>query len=218
VFKFYYDAWILLALAAPLIAWELIVAFQPSTLPERPWIRPAAALSLAAAAFFVLMGGIYPVAATTAKSAGALNAPTLDGMAHLRRFRPEDAAAIDWLRRNRPRGGVIEAVGDDYTDAGRYSTFAGVSTLVGWGGHEAQWRGPSPAIEERRQLARRVYTSPDPASWRADVEDAKMRYVVVGGMERDLYGPTAGASLEQTFPVVQQFGGTKIYELTSQRK
>jgi uncharacterized membrane protein len=139
-------------------------------------------------------------------------------MSHLRRFRADDAAAIDWLRRIRPGGGIVEAVGDDYSEAGRISKIAGMPTLVGWGGHEAQWRGPLPAIEERRQLARRVYTAGDPSSWQRDVVDAQMRFIIVGNMEREVYGPTAGASLDQSLRLIQQFGNTKIYEIPDWNK
>jgi uncharacterized membrane protein len=217
VFKFYYDAWILLALAAPLIAWEMVNAFIGATRPVRPVARPLAGLALAAAAVLVLGGSIYPVAATMTKSKNGLG-PTLDGMVHLRQYRPEDAAAIDWLRKTRPEGGIVEAAGDDYSEAGRFSTFAGMPTLVGWGGHEVQWRGSLPAIEERRQLARRVYSGADPSAWKADLEKAGMRYIVVGTMEREIYGPNAGSSLDQALPVAQQFGNTKIYELPDWNK
>ncbi len=217
VFKFYYDAWILLAIAAPVIVWELVVAFREVSVSSL-WVRPVAAASLAGAAVLVLGGTIYPVAATATKSSGALGAPTLDGMIHLRQFRSEDAAAIDWLRRNHPGVGVVEAVGDDYTDAGRFSTFAGVPTLVGWPGHEVQWRGPSPAVDQRKELARRVYTSSDVSVWRNDVQQTEMRFVVLGGLEREIYGPTAGVALDQAFPVIQQFGATKVYELVERTK
>ena len=213
VFKFYYDAWILLAIVAPLLAWELIEAIRPALATQRPFVAPVAAASIALAAFFVLGGTIYPVAATLTKSNAFYGGPTLDGMVHLRRFRIDDAAAIDWLKRVRPNAGVVEAAGDDYSDAGRFSTFGGVPTLVGWGGHEIQWRGTVPSVEARRTLAKRVYTESDVSSFRSDLEAARMRYIVVGGLERDVYGPGAGAALEQAFPVAQQFGSTKIYEV-----
>src|SRR5207245_2347653 len=106
-----------------------------------PLRRLAAGAGLCVAAGLGLAGMIYPVAATQTKSDGFRHAPTLDGMSYLRSARAEDAAAIDWIR-SLPSGvGVVEAVGHDYSDAGRFATFAGVPTLVGWTGHELQWRG-----------------------------------------------------------------------------
>ena len=39
---------------------------------------------------------------------------------------------------------VAEAVGGDYTDHARVSTFSGLPTLIGWVGHELQCRGDRP--------------------------------------------------------------------------
>jgi uncharacterized membrane protein len=109
----------------------------------------------------------------------------------------------------------VEAAGDDYTDAGRVATFAGVPTLVGWGGHEVQWRGSNPEIERRRQLARRVYTDADEAGWRPALEELGVRYIIVGTMERELYGLDAGVGLTQKLARVYQSGSTAIYALQS---
>jgi YYY domain-containing protein len=223
VFKFYYDAWIFLALAAPLICVELLATIR-TTIAEHAIenevarepgaaARAVAAGSLAIAGLLVLAGVLYPVAATQTKSAPFAGRPTLDGMVHLRTGRPDDAAAIDWLRATRSNAPVLEAVGNDYTDAARFSTFAGVPTLVGWGGHEVQWRGGNPEIERRRQLAQRAYTEQDEAFWRKALEDLGVRYVVVGSMERELYGPDAGAALAQKLTRVHQSGNTSIYAL-----
>ncbi len=228
VFKFYYDAWIFLAAAAPLVAGELIsalgvrdddavVADAVVAEEQRPGVmvpvRLGAAASLALAAAFVLGGTIYPFAATNTKSAGFANDPNLDGMSHLRRGRPDDAAAIDWLRATQPRAPIVEAVGNDYTDAGRFSTFGGVPTLVGWVGHEAQWRGPHPEVERRKELARRVYVDQDDSAWRKPLEDLGVGYIVVGTMERELYGANAGAAFADKLRVVYESGGTRVYAL-----
>lgn len=221
VFKFYYDAWLFLAVAAPLIVVELIAtlrtaiaehAIEPGAAPGLA-TRAAAAASLAVAALLVFGGVLYPVMATQTKSAPFAGRPTLDGMAHLRMWRPDDANAIDWLRAARPSAPVLEAVGNDYSDAGRFSTFGGVPTLVGWGGHEVQWRGSNPEIDRRKQLAQRVYTGQDEAVWRQALEDLGVRYIVVGTLERELYGPDAGASLAQGLARVHQSGNTAIYAL-----
>jgi uncharacterized membrane protein len=221
VFKFYYDAWIVLAVAAPLVGLELVrelfagVALEPDRGAPTLVARAVASLSLGAAALLTLGGLIYPLTATATKSAGFAGHPTLDGMVHLRNGRADDAAAIDWLRAHHPGAPVVEAVGDDYTDAGRFSTFAGVATLVGWGGHEVQWRGSNPAIEQRKRLAQRVYTDPDDRNWRGELEALGVRYIVVGSLERELYGPEVGATLAQRLPVAHRTGNTRIYALAA---
>jgi hypothetical protein len=87
------------------------------------------------------------VAATYSRSRGFDHSPTLNGMAWLEHAAPADGAAIRWLRRHQARPAtVLEAVGPDFDPAGsaRFSTFTGLPTVLGWGGHEVQW-GHKPA-------------------------------------------------------------------------
>lgn len=208
VFKFYYDAWILLALAAPLLAWEL---WRRVLAPAAPWDRGLAGSALALAAILTLAGAIYPVAATHTKSGGFARTPTLDGLSYLREARPDDVAAIAWLKRNHPGAVVVEAVGNDYTDAARISTFAGTPTLIGWVGHQLQWRGPTPELDRRQQLTRRIYTDPASVDWVDTIERFGVQFVVVGSMERELYGQDVGSRVERTLTPVHQSGTTVIY-------
>ncbi|MPZ14270.1 MAG: hypothetical protein GEU73_07570 [Chloroflexi bacterium] len=226
VFKLYYDAWILLALAVPPLTWELVTLLRQDARPGRaagPVARRAtfgrpsvvfrglAATGLGLAAALAAAGALYPIAATHTKSDAFAGTPTLDGLAYLRATRPDDVAAIDWLRVNDPLARVVEAVGQDYTDAGRFATFAGTPTLVGWVGHELQWRGPRPEIDLRQELARRVYTDLDDIGWRAELDRLGMDYVVVGSLERELYGADVQARIERALPVVHRSGNTAIY-------
>jgi YYY domain-containing protein len=232
VFKFYYDAWILLALVAPALLYELALAMRVGSssdvaaMPDevaatrggaKNALRGAAALGVCLASALGVAGAIYPLAATYSKTAGFAGTPTLDGMAYLRSVRGEDAAAIDWIRRNASRGGVVEAVGFDYTDAGRISTFAGVPTLVGWVGHELQWRGQSPEIERRQQIARRVYTDVESGGWRQSVQELGMEYVVVGSLEREIYGADVESRVARGLEAVFRAGGTVVYALPGAR-
>ncbi|MBM2811243.1 MAG: conserved rane protein of unknown function [Chloroflexi bacterium] len=182
VFKFYYDGWVLLGIAAPLISYELLAAARTlfsatpaSTLassstesaPARSsvtvWAPATAAVTLGLSTLLLAAGTVYPIAATWTKVGGFMAQPTLDGMSFLRATRPDDVAAIDWLKQNHPGSGVLEAIGNDYTDAARISTFAGAPTLLGWVGHEQQWRRVGDQIDARRELARRIYTDPNPS-------------------------------------------------------
>ena len=135
VFKFYYQAWLLLALAS---------AYGLSRLAERGtalWLKlPALIL-----AGVLTLGGLwYPLAAIPSKADNFRGQPTLDGLAYLRRANPGDVAAIEWLRANvAPDAVVLEATGGSYSPegAGRVSMSTGNPTLLGWDFHERQWRG-----------------------------------------------------------------------------
>jgi uncharacterized membrane protein len=156
-------------------------------------------------------GAIYPVAATQTKSGNFAGRPTLDGMAFLRASRPDDAAAIDWLRQAHPGAAIVEAVGNDYTDAGRFATFAGAASLVGWVGHELQWRGPTPEIDRRQQLVRRVYSDADASGWWSALDQLGVEFVVVGTLEREIYGADVQNRFEGELPVAHRSGNTVIY-------
>ncbi len=236
VFKLYYDAWILLAVAAPLLAWELLGAARspvqwaavgagntpaPDPRTPAPWVWPVritAAGALGGAALLTMGGVLYPLAATHTKSGGFAASPTLDGMAYLRSARPDDAAAIDWLRTTHPRAGVVEAVRGPYSEGARFATFAAAPTLVGWGGHEVQWRGPLPEIGRREDLARRVYVSPIVDDWSRELGRLGIRFIVLGDLERETYRISGQSPFEDTLAVAARFGRTRIYELKPARR
>ena len=94
---------------------------------------------------------------------GVLRPPTLDGDT-LARQRPDDAAAIRWLRANvEGTPVVLEDAGADFEPGGpcgRVSTFTGLPAVIGWGGHEVQW-GHDPA--RARETSQRIYETPIPA-------------------------------------------------------
>lgn len=236
VFKLYYDAWIVLAVAAPLLGWELIRTAVPSVVLGVPswdfgssrlrrdaeitsrsstlvpaWLRAVAGGTLVLVVALAVGGAIYPLAATHTKSGGFAGSATLDGAVYLRSAHPDDVAAIEWLRRNAPGQPVVEAVGGSYSDFGRFATFGASPSLIGWAGHESQWRGPTPEIGRRESLARRVYTDPNAPSWLSELQQLGIRFIVLGDMERQNYQIGRQVTLDHALPLVHQSGGTAIY-------
>ena len=101
----------------------------------RPWYSRWAVLVVSV--LLVSVGLLYPLAATPSKTQGFQPQPTLDGAAFYQKLRPEDYAAIQWLSRTASgRPVVLEATGGDYSEYARVSTFSGLPTVLGWGGHE----------------------------------------------------------------------------------
>jgi uncharacterized membrane protein len=138
----------------------------------------------------------------------------LNGAAFLAQERPGDLAAVEWLRANAPgRPVVLEAVGGDYSEYGRISAFAGVPTVVGWIGHELQWRGPLPELDSRKDDVQRAYTLGDRAQVIDILRRYKVQFVVVGELERAAYGDDIASRLESWFPVAYEQSGTSVYRV-----
>ncbi len=178
VFKFYYQAWIL---------WSLAAAFGVAVLfGERrglPW-QLVRLLVVAG----VLMGLFYPVLSLPNKTNGfnPSSGLSLDGAQFLTRYVPDDYLAIQYLRRL-PKGVVAEAVGGSYTEYARMATFSGQPNVLGWPGHEGQWRGGGEEMGSRMQDMELLYNTPDWVTAQAILRQYDIRYVVIGSNERFTY-------------------------------
>jgi YYY domain-containing protein len=183
VFKLGFQAWLLLAVAG-----ACLLADGRRWLPA--WPRRGWTVAVAGVLALAL---VYPYAGTYARNGGFSRDPTLNGLGWLTRQAPGDVEAIGWLRRNAPPDAVVlEAAGDDYSPAGhaRISTFTGRPTIIGWGGHEVQWK-QRPGV--RRIEVARLYGARGAAAAEPLLRRYGVRYVVVGPLERSTYG-TAGLS------------------------
>ena len=114
------------------------------------------------------------------------NELTLDSAAHLLRSNPDEAAAIEWLK-TAPDGVVLEAVGGSYTGYARIATNTGLQTVLGWPGHESQWRGGYEEMGSRQQDIETIYTISNWEETKRFLATYDIRYVVVGGLERASY-------------------------------
>jgi YYY domain-containing protein len=192
VFKFYYQAWILLGLAS---------AYSLSRLAERTSPRFLKWPALAVTTILVAGGLFYTVTSIPSKADSFQGQPTLDGLAYLRRYSPGDMAAIDWLRANvEPNATILEASGGSYSPegAGRVSMATGNPTLLGWDFHEMQWRGK--AYEElaagRPDALTQIYRTASPEELPGLLDRWGIDYVYVGALERNKY-KVSNASLSR---------------------
>ena len=178
VFKFYYQGWVLMALASAYAIYRLLSV--PGMVSR---------LALAATGVLVVLSLYYPVASAYSKANGFRGEPTLDGLAYFQRFRPDEAAAIEWLRENVPPGTVVlEARGDSYrAETSRVSAQTGLPTLLGWGGHEAQWRGSYEEPGRREPVIQAIYTTSDSMERQRLLQEYGVDYVFVGQIERNRF-------------------------------
>lgn len=197
VFKFYYQAWVMLGIGAIFGLYYLWRLFGGA---KR--VVPALVLGGYTAVFlFTLLFPYYGVRSRAAEYRGALDSvtrrpATLDGLVYLS---DDEYAAIQWLRNNVDGVPVIlEAVGGQYSPYGRVSANTGLPTLLGWPGHEYQWRGSSttePAVRE--PAVRDIYTTPtwDGTNAALLLDDYNVELIYVGALEANAYGSGGFAGL-----------------------
>ncbi len=177
VFKLSYQAWPLLALAAvrgALGAW-------------RAGWRAAALLALGG-----LFAGLpYAPLALAARLEERPPEWSLDALAHLRREAPAEAALLAWVERNVPPGTrVLQAEGESYRpESVRLSTATGRPALLGWVGHEQQWRGREwgRLAAGRADAIRRLYEEAEGEELLALLARWQVGCVLVGPEERARY-------------------------------
>jgi YYY domain-containing protein len=201
IFKFYHQAWPLLAIAAAVFAER---AWREST--HRRVLRIALATTAALAL-------LYPFDAFLSRLRQLEGGFSLDARAALVRRNPGDAAAIEWLQKHAPRGRVVmEATGDPYSEYSRISTHTGIPAVLGWGNHEGLWRSNDPEVAERAGQIRTFYGASDLSLAIKTLQTYHVNYVVVGDLERQTY---PSVSAVESFPFLTPVlrGGTTIYRV-----
>jgi YYY domain-containing protein len=184
IFKFYYQAWVLLGLASAFGLFYL----------EQTWLRSRTAARITLGAWIGLCmlligaGLSYTVAATASKTNGFAGTPTLDGTRYIAQYHPDDYVAIQWLRANAPLGSImVEAPGGSYSEYNWVSAHTGIPTLLGWGGHELQWRGNYDEPGRREPDIAAIYQTTDIAQFQSLLDAYDVDYVYLGPLERGKY-------------------------------
>ena len=227
IFKFYIQAWWLLAIAATYAIWRLwdVGAFLTKQMSgiKALWIS----------AFAILAVGvfIYPVMATEVRLDDRFNitgGPGIDGEAYMADAvyntkgiaieLATDRSGIEWLREN-VKGSpvVVEAQWDLYTWANRISIYTGLPTVIGWDWHQTQQRHDYRwEVQRRRNAVNDFYTTSDVDKAKQFLDEFNVRYVYVGELERGAY-PASGiekfdnSSVLNLHPVFHE-GPVTIYE------
>lgn len=201
VFKFHLNAWLLSALAGG-VGLALLGHFTR----RARWPALACALAL------LLAGLVYPVSAiATRLGERPPGGPTLDGLAFLS---PDERAAVRWLSdQNGPMGRAViaEAVGPEYSAAARMATYSGAADVLGWPGHELQWRGQRPEFGQRQDDLARMYRDGPVEGIRPILERYGVQYVVVGSVERETYGDGVDGRFVGVLPVAFRSGDVTIF-------
>ena len=223
LFKLSYQAWILLAVVGGFALWFVTARWNRS--------RAHGRIGLAAwtAALALLFGAAlyYPAAGIASRS---VEQPrfTLDGLAYLQEQSPADYEAVQWALANTLRDAVIleaaivpcgSGVCNDWSpDLARIASATGRPTILGWEGHERQWRSEGSVDFPKRQAdVRSIYETPDPAAAAPLLREYGVDYVVVGPRERAVYGEAGAAKFAALGDPVFQAGDIVIHRVAAER-
>ncbi len=223
MFKLYYQAWLLMAVLGGFGLWYVAGRWDRRVLWGRLGVTAWTGVLL------VGLGAVvyYPLAAVTTRANDGAETG-LDGQAYLLRSAPDEYRAIQWIRANTARDAVViespvvpcpnepDGCSSYATEAARISGSTGRPTVIGWIGHERQWRSQSKHPELDRRLAdvRTIYETDDDALARELLDRYDVSYVVVGQRERASYGDAGTAKFGRLGTPVFGFGGdVTIYEL-----
>jgi uncharacterized membrane protein len=165
----------------------------------------------------IAAGLVYTVLAVPARALEQGVPWTLDGAAWLQQSYPEDAAAIAWLNDNIEGTPVIvEAPGDQhraYVYEGRVSALTGLPAVLGWGGHQLQWRGNYDEPGAREADLSILMTTLNHTEAALILERYSVGYIYIGPLERQRYPEEALAKFAEMFPAVYDQNGVTIYQV-----
>jgi uncharacterized membrane protein len=135
---------------------------------------------------------------------------TLNGNEYLQISNSDEFEAVRYL--NLVQFGVIsEAVGGSYSNYGRISKFTGLPTVLGWPGHELQWRGGVEEIGSRESDIKELYSTSNWITAKNILEKYNLRYIYIGDIERETY-QISEEKFVFNLPVIFNNSSVVIYE------
>jgi len=206
IFKFYFQAWMLWGVAA---AYSSVVLLGGPHRSVWGWIyTPILVITLT-------IGLTYPIMAieTQVNNFKAIveNSLELDGTANFSFLSQDDKAAVAWLAKA-PLGTLVEAVGGSYSQYARIATNSGQPNLLGWPGHESQWRGGGEEMGTRAEDIQRLYATSSWSEAEQIISRYHIRYIYVGALERTTYQVNEAKFIRYLQTAFQQ-GQVTIYEV-----
>jgi len=163
------------------LAWLIVKAFR------KDWKKVMGVVAV----FGVLVGMAFPLIEGWNKTNGfnPSRGFSLDGKRDFYLSAGDEMKAAEWLA-DAPTGVMTEAISDtggSYTTYNIISTFSGMPTVLGWVGHEAQWRGGYEEIGSRQADVKELYSTSKWERAQAIIDMYNIRYIVLGNTERSTY-------------------------------
>jgi YYY domain-containing protein len=231
VFKFYYQAWTLLALSSAVA----LVWLWPAVMTR--WHQTTSLIWQIFLAILVFSVLLYPVTAIQDKVTDRMstaNPHTLDGMDYMETSfygdqnttfdLSQDYAGIKWMQDNVQGSPVIvEGNTVEYRWGTRYTIYTGLPGIMGWNFHQRQQRGylALNEIYNRLDEITAFYTTSDINQTLKFLKTYNVSYIIVGQLERAYYPGEGLNKFEQNNGVywkeVFRLKDTVIYEVIPQK-
>ena len=156
----------------------------------------------------------YSFAAAVTKGDLFNGARTLDGLEFIRQADIAEYKAIKLIRKSAGRNSaVLEGVGEDYSDFGRVSSSTGVPTVLGWIGHQSQWRGSKELYEGRELDVRTIYETQDMEEAKTLLAKYNIDFVYVGSRETGKYGTRGLTKFPEFMDILFAENGVAVYRI-----
>lgn len=211
IFKFYYQVWILLGVSA-LVGIGYLLQNHKLT----GWVTATvySILFVFAVCFPIIGAQSRAIEYRGPISAENRREPTLDGLVFMENQNPSDFAAVQWLKANAsPTDVVLETTGGAYSYYARVSANTGLPTLLGWSGHEYQWRGDSTdQVGIRGNVIREIYDTSDWNQASNYLNQYDVTYIYVGSLERQDHDPDGLEKFANNLEIAYQNEGVTIYQ------
>jgi uncharacterized membrane protein len=227
IFKFYYQGWALFTIAGAYGIYSILAdhKLRLPTMPIRGIIGIVVLVSVGMGLLFPIYG-IYSraILAGTRENIDGQQAISLDGWRTV--VQNDDYTTLQCLSNLVGNNQVVvaEATGGSYDDvgpgpvnSGRTAGLIGIPTILGWQGHESQWRGNSygATVGSRADDVRKIFQD-----LRLDVVQPLLQkygvdYILYGIVERspDKYGPAGEQKFLESYEVVCESGNSRIYRV-----
>ena len=218
VFKFWWPVWPLLAIAGAVgvaLAWDR--APRPRIAAGAALARPGALAltALLGVAVLLWLGALLYAPAAAVSRAREGHERTLDALAYLDVRDRGAAAALRWVRTNLDgeRHTLLEAVGSSYSTGNAVSAASGVPTLLGWPGHQVQWRARAP-VAARQSTVDEVYREGATPRIQGFLAHLGVTHIYLGSEERRQYGADVAVRFAG-WPVAFEASGARIVTVPS---
>ena len=229
VFKFYNQAWILLAIASAYMLWEMRfgLVFINTNRPQNGWLYKKNTLGiiwLMILLLLLLSHSIYMYGGTKdrLRDRMAILPMSLNGLQFMTASSysfdnnlavdtlHDDYQAIKWMRSENIQGSpvVLEGQGQLYrTLHSRISVYTGLPTVLGWDNHQGQQRGYTSEISQRISDINTIYSTTDTGEALRLLRKYDVKYIYIGDIERHYY---ASQGLNK-FEGLSDFGISLVY-------